>query len=173
MTSPLDVSRSPVRRPGDGRIGLNYQPGMNRQNAPGAAAGFTPSGGNAVIEVVFSGPYGRGDLSALASAMLADMQYAVAAAALSNVMTNLNRSIQHPTPYYETQINMAPVANDLVVNDRRIVYGPWLEGVSSRNQSTRFKGYHSFRRAFEAVRGTAQAICERIVTQYAGRFNGS
>ena len=31
------------------------------------------------------------------------------------------------------------------ISDGQVVYGPWLEGVSSRNETTRFKGYHSFR----------------------------
>jgi len=30
--------------------------------------------------------------------------------------------------------------------ESNVVYGPWLEGVSSRNATTRFKGYASFRR---------------------------
>ncbi len=31
------------------------------------------------------------------------------------------------------------------IDDSRVIYGPWLEGTSSRNQTTRFKGYSSFR----------------------------
>jgi hypothetical protein len=34
----------------------------------------------------------------------------------------------------------------VVISDRGVVYGPWLEGTGSRNQTTRFKGYASFRR---------------------------
>lgn len=33
------------------------------------------------------------------------------------------------------------------IDDSAVIYGPWLEGVSSRNTSTRFKGYSTFRRA--------------------------
>lgn len=32
------------------------------------------------------------------------------------------------------------------IDDSGVVYGPWLEGTGSRNQSTRFKGYASFRK---------------------------
>lgn len=30
--------------------------------------------------------------------------------------------------------------------DKNIIYGPWLEGTGSRNRTTRFKGYASFRK---------------------------
>lgn len=40
------------------------------------------------------------------------------------------------------------------IDDSKVIYGPWLEGTSSRNQTTRFKGYSSFRR-------TAQWLGER------------
>lgn len=39
------------------------------------------------------------------------------------------------------------VSNMLVeIEDDGAVYGPWLEGESSRNSTTRFKGYASFRK---------------------------
>lgn len=51
------------------------------------------------------------------------------------------------------------------VHDSRVVYGPWLEGTSSRNQTTRFKGYAMFRQAREKletkVRGILRAAIKR------------
>jgi hypothetical protein len=32
------------------------------------------------------------------------------------------------------------------IHDSGVVYGPWLEGTSSRNKTTRFRGYSSFRK---------------------------
>ncbi len=32
-----------------------------------------------------------------------------------------------------------------LITDGGVIYGPWLEGTSSRNQTTRFKGYGQFR----------------------------
>jgi len=37
------------------------------------------------------------------------------------------------------------------IDDGEVVYGPWLEGVSSRNRATRFKGYRMFRRTKQWV----------------------
>jgi len=95
-----------------------------------------------------------------------DATHAVGQAALSEVQTLLDRSIRNPTPYYETQILAQRIVNDVVVHDRGIVYGPWLEGTSSRNRTTRFKGYASFRRAAQAV----QADVPRIVAPHVARL---
>lgn len=37
------------------------------------------------------------------------------------------------------------------IDDGNVVYGPWLEGTGSRNQTTRFKGYHSFRTVYQSM----------------------
>ena len=51
------------------------------------------------------------------------------------------------TGHYARSINGRMVSNlNGVISDSGVVYGPWLEGVSSRNQATRFKGYAIFRR---------------------------
>ena len=42
-----------------------------------------------------------------------------------------------------------------LITDGGMVYGPWLEGIGSRNETSRFKGYSSFRK-------TAQWLQERI-----------
>jgi len=38
-----------------------------------------------------------------------------------------------------------------MITDGGAVYGPWLEGASSRNQSTRFKGYGTFRKTAQYI----------------------
>lgn len=61
--------------------------------------------------------------------------------------------------------------DDSVVNDGGIIYGPWLEGVSSRNDSTRFKGYAQFRGAAQKLRYKAPGIAERVLRHgYLGRM---
>src|SRR6267154_2723207 len=48
--------------------------------------------------------------------------------------------------YYNSQIQTERQVDALLVRDDRVVYGPWLEGVGSRNYPvTRFRGYHAFR----------------------------
>jgi hypothetical protein len=52
------------------------------------------------------------------------------------------------------------------------VYGPWLEGIGSRNAPvTRFRGYHAFRKASEALQRRIAGMGDRIFrTRYEGRF---
>lgn len=94
----------------------------------------------------------------------------VAGYALEQVQHNLDGSLKNPTPYYETQINVAGYMTDRVVNDRGVVYGPWLEGTGSRNATTRFKGYASFRRAAQVTRSRIRHIAGGVVSQYIRRM---
>ncbi len=95
----------------------------------------------------------------------------VAAQASSYVHQYLNSSIKHPTPYYETQITTQRLDDDAVyVHDRGIVYGPWLEGTSSRNQTTRFKGYRSFAKATAKTRADVGRIVLVVMRRYIGRM---
>lgn len=50
-------------------------------------------------------------------------------------------------------------------------YGPWLEGVGSRNDSTRFKGYHGFRRAGQELSMTAKVTAERALAPHVEEMN--
>jgi hypothetical protein len=45
------------------------------------------------------------------------------------------------------------------------VYGPWLEGVGSRNNTTRFKGYHAFRNAAQALQQRFEGMGERLLSR--------
>ena len=56
------------------------------------------------------------------------------------------------------------------IADGNVVYGPWLEGISSRNQSTRFKGYASFRRTAQWLQKQARKVMEAHVRRLRGRL---
>lgn len=51
--------------------------------------------------------------------------------------------------HYRRNVKAEQRGHKATIHDNRVVYGPWLEGISSRNQSTRFKGYASFRKTAE------------------------
>jgi hypothetical protein len=170
MTQPIDVSSAPVRRPSDygqpGFEGVVFQPGMDRQNPPSSSG----PGGSGGITITLSGPMFTGAPSAVIAAMLREMQYQVAAQVSADVHQNLDRSLQFPTPYYETQIMVQDRVDTWVVHDRGVAYGPWLEGTSSRNRRTRFKGYASFRRATATATQKAPAIVAKVARDWIGRL---
>jgi len=118
-----------------------------------------------------SGPVAEGRQGAIVARSMPEFAHAVAQDALAEVHANLDASLRNPTPYYETQIVNDRRGADEVVHDRGIVYGPWLEGVGSRNRTTRFKGYFSFRRARQAVQERVPATVDRVLRDLVRRLN--
>lgn len=118
------------------------------------------------VHVNLSGPFFDGRAEHAIREFLDDATYQIAGQALAEVHLILDLSIKHPTPYYETQVTSERAGQDMVVHDRGIVYGPWLEGVSQRNRTTRFKGYAAFRKATQEMERKAEPIAERILQRH-------
>jgi hypothetical protein len=115
------------------------------------------------ITVNVHGPIFDGHAEADVQEYLGDAVYHVGSQGLANWHQFLDQSIRHPTPYYETQAHLTRAATTVVVDDRGIVYGPWLEGVGSRNETTRFKGYFALRRAVQRLHGEIpQILADRL-----------
>jgi hypothetical protein len=122
------------------------------------------------IDIDTSGPVFDGRAAAAARDMADAIKWVVGTKALAQVQQNLDTSLRNPTPYYETQVTVDRRADDVVVHDRGIIYGPWLEGVGSRNRTTRFKGYFSFRRARQEIEGRVPQIIARTVARHVRRM---
>jgi hypothetical protein len=74
---------------------------------------------------------------------------------------------------YESDIHTDRQTPDInLVHDTPVVYGPWLEGVGSQNETTRFKGYHTFRRIAQQLELEASAIADRTIQIYIKELNG-
>lgn len=58
-----------------------------------------------------------------------------------------------------------------LITDGKVVYGPWLEGESSRNAVTRFKGYHSFRQVGQHVEKQMPTVVQREVVKAVAEYN--
>jgi hypothetical protein len=77
------------------------------------------------------------------------------------------RSFVDPTPYYWTQITRTRMTSTSErLHDRGVSYGPWLEGTSSRNTRSRFKGY----RMWELSRARMEAEAHDIVAPAADQL---
>lgn len=129
-------------------------------------------------EVHVSGPlFDESRSNRYAFQMMRDIVTTVSSAASERVHFYLDSQIKHPTPYYETQVNTriddrGPKVWSNSVNDRGVIYGAWLEGTSSRNQSTRFKGYASFRKATTATNREVSRLVRQPVAEYTHKMNG-
>lgn len=108
------------------------------------------------MDVDVSGPFFDGRADDAVEELCIDIRSDLATQGLVGVMSVLAAphpvGIRERTPFYETRLNISgdPTSDKtVVVNDDDVIYGPWLEGIGSRNWPvTRFKGYAAFRKAY-------------------------
>jgi hypothetical protein len=70
-------------------------------------------------------------------------------------------------------LQAGPVARIPAPMIRGVTWGPWLEGTSKRNSSTRFKGYHLFRRTRQELQRRAPAIGQAELDKIMPRLGGA
>jgi hypothetical protein len=58
-----------------------------------------------------------------------------------------------------------------IIYDGNVVYGPWLEGISSRNGSSRFKGYGVYRQTASHLQKISRDIYDAHARHWAKRMN--
>lgn len=115
-----------------------------------------------VLDVRKHGAVLEGKAPEVVDLMLVSAVVEVADYVKFEVLSQLHTVLQHPTGYYESQITDTPVSLFLHrIHDNGVVYGPWLEGVGSRNYPvTRFRGYHTFRVVRNRMTQKARAVIE-------------
>lgn len=123
------------------------------------------------IDVREKGYFLNGDPSAVITNYLRAVEDEVAQVGVNDVRIELGAVLRHRTGYYESRVQTERRYNEAVVNDGNVVYGPWLEGVGSRNKSTRFKGYFTFRRVAQALNGKADNIARGMLANYIKRMD--
>jgi hypothetical protein len=128
------------------------------------------------IDIKFSGAVFDGRAADDIERMAAEVQSEIAKRAEQQWQQNMTGSFRHATGRYQSHVNIARRDKDLVVNDgwptSRLQYGPWLEGVGSRNSPvTRFPGYFALRRAAEKIRAEVPAIAAPIVDKWVREAN--
>lgn len=118
--------------------------------------------------VELKGPFFSPAADAIAEEEIESARHRTSEQAEARVRAMLGTVLRNPTGYYESRITTDLAQGDTdLVTDNNVVYGPWLEGVSSRNATTRFKGYATFRTVAQTMQGrgnaAAQEAAERIV----------
>jgi hypothetical protein len=85
-----------------------------------------------------------------------------------HIKRTFHRSFRTPTGYYESNVTIHNSEGGQEVWDGGMggpVYGPWLEGVGSRNNTTRFKGYHAFRNAAQALERRIESMGYQLMNR--------
>lgn len=124
-------------------------------------------------DVQTSGPIfdGRADIALGHACRDSERQIAILGASM--VRTQLGRVTRNPSepPVYQNLMEAQPEAPGWKIWDQDKIYGPWLEGTGSRNKTTRFKGYFTFRLIAVKLQARAAAVCDKIITTYSARWH--
>lgn len=72
--------------------------------------------------------------------------------------------LKNPTGHLASRVSIERrTRSEFVVTDGGVIYGPWIEGTGSRNSTTRFKGYHTYREVAQRLEADAQDIAEEVI----------
>jgi hypothetical protein len=125
------------------------------------------------VRVTFSGPLFDGRAQAAMPDIVDAVSGALGAEGQRRVLAGLDTTLRQPTGAYRRRIALyGPVGGQARVHDNRGIYGPWLEGVGSRNRTTRFKGYHNFRTATQVLQRAAKPLAEHVIAQHIHKLGG-
>jgi hypothetical protein len=114
------------------------------------------------------GPLFDGTLADEVEAAMQDIDEAVAQEGVNLIQQRLHSVLQHPSGRYVSNIQTERKSETNLITDGGMVYGPWLEGVGSRNATSRFKGYATFRQVAPEVEKLSQQIAEAALEQRIG-----
>lgn len=122
-----------------------------------------------MTDIVETGALLEGKGPKVVQAMLDDASEAVAQAVYEDVKEVLRSVLKHPTGYFESRVVTDISSDGAKVTDGGVIYGPWLEGTSSRNGQTRFKGYQTFRKVTDKWNdGHAEDLIGDAISQRIG-----
>lgn len=120
------------------------------------------------IDVSFEGPIFDGRAARAMQDACHDARDDIAATAEERVLMGTSASFKTRTPYYETRVTTTRVTSEVsLVHDQGVVYGPWLEGVGSRNRARPgFPGYGHWRKAKDAIAARGPQIADIAVRRH-------
>lgn len=76
---------------------------------------------------------------------------------------------RNPTGHWESRLVVDRSAPDRVITND-VVYNAWLEGVGSRNNASRFKGYRMWRLTTQQLQAVASVIAEATLQRFVGQM---
>jgi hypothetical protein len=108
---------------------------------------------------------------AAAARMVTNINEALAKEGVNRVKHRLGQVLQNPTGYLESKIQTVKGSTYRGVSDGGVVYGGWIEGVDSRNKTTRFKGYRTFRTVQQTLARDKEQIAQPFVNKFVSEMN--
>jgi hypothetical protein len=125
---------------------------------------------NIRTQAVTTGPLFNGQMSRHLHMAIEEAEQEIATIGAEHLRGDLGAPpFKNPTGWYKSHITPKLMGPFWVIQDSGVVYGEWLAGTSSRNRSSRFKGYQHWRRAIAFVRRIAQPTTDKVVKRALGR----
>jgi hypothetical protein len=124
------------------------------------------------LELKADGPVFDGRAPAIVDRWMHGAQGDIATEGLNRVHARFHSVLRHPTGYLEAHVMTNLAVADPYVSNGGVVYQSWIEGDSSRNTSTRFKGYSTFRRVAQTLEQDADRLAERRLTMLVRELEG-
>jgi hypothetical protein len=126
------------------------------------------------IEITFRGPLFDGRAERAIEDACDEARDDIASYAEERVLMLTSGRFKTRTPYYETRVTTTRVSSEVsMVHDQGVVYGPWLEGVGTRNRPRPgFPGYHFWRDAKQAVIARGPQIADIAVRRHLPEMGG-
>jgi hypothetical protein len=101
---------------------------------------------------------------------LRDTREEVGQRGLALLKDRMHATFKHPKGHYEAQVVLDRREDDVLITDHFVIYGSWLEGTSTRNRSTRFKGYQNFRKVRLQLRKLSGPIAQQNLDKALGEL---
>lgn len=125
-----------------------------------------------MVSSTSTGPLFDGRAAKAVTEFLDEAAREVAQEGVNEVQARLGQVLQNPTGHYRSRVVTDQAQGDWGISDGDVIYGPWLEGVSSRNDTTRFKGYSVFRKTQQWLDGRAGNIAQGKLGRFLPRMGG-
>jgi hypothetical protein len=125
--------------------------------------------------VKLSGPMFDGRDVAIVRRFFEDAKRLVTAEGEEQIRQRVGRRAKHPTGAYARAVRTHDFAKGrtILAEYPQVLYGPWLEGTSTRNASTRFRGYKLFRLSRLWLRKNLAQIIQQRLDRAIAELNGS
>lgn len=118
------------------------------------------------------GPLADGSAPQIVHAWADSVKKDIAAEGVNRLKSFAMDKSGRATGRYQSELQTSNLAyNDIRISDP-LVYSPWLEGTSNRNQSTRFKGYRLWRKTAQLLEDDAGKIAERRMPELVQKLGG-
>ncbi|MFD5509110.1 hypothetical protein ACFWIB_15215 [Streptomyces sp. NPDC127051] len=124
------------------------------------------------VEITVRGPLFDGRAAREIADYVDEAREQIAEFSEEHVLNLMGTSFREPTGYYESHVMTERASADVSrVHDSGVVYGPWLEGVGTRNRPRPgFPGYEHWRKTKALLALRAPEMAQRLLERYLPRM---